>query len=395
MTSNKPSVAVVGLGAIGSMTLWRLAAAGVRATGFERFTPGHDGAAYGGQTRQLRLASHDAHGSDHVRLGREALALWRDLEAASGSALYTPSGQLAVGPADDPELESLIRCLERDDLEHHVLSSAQVALRYPAHRLADDEIGILSVEAGVLRSNRAVYEATRVAEGLGATVHRQCAVRDIVAGANGIEIEAGGSRHRFDHVVVTAGPWVGRLAPRMSSVVVPRKIVCAWYPPATGTTLGPEVFPPGFRRSRVRNDYTFLPSVDGSGVKIIYWLPLRPEIADGTSWDMSADADTLAAASRALTVTMPGLISEAIEATAYPEGFTPDRWPVIDVQPSGITCLAGFSGSGFAISPTLGQIAADLATGRTPGHDVGSMSIDRFDLIDGAQRRDALAQSRP
>ena len=44
-------VGVLGVGSMGSMTLWQLARRGVRAIGFEQFSVGHDRGAAGGETR--------------------------------------------------------------------------------------------------------------------------------------------------------------------------------------------------------------------------------------------------------------------------------------------------------------------------------------------------------
>lgn len=49
-------IAVVGIGAIGSMTLWRLADRGADVTGFEAAAIGHDDAAYGGEVRGYHVA---------------------------------------------------------------------------------------------------------------------------------------------------------------------------------------------------------------------------------------------------------------------------------------------------------------------------------------------------
>ena len=49
-------VAVVGTGSMGAMALWQLARDGVDAIGFERYSPGHDQAAAGGESRIFRTA---------------------------------------------------------------------------------------------------------------------------------------------------------------------------------------------------------------------------------------------------------------------------------------------------------------------------------------------------
>ena len=87
-------VVVIGLGAVGSATLHRLALAGVRAIGIDRFNPPHDRGSTHGETRITRLAV--AEGPEYVPLVRRSHAIWRELEAEIGRDAVR-----ADRPADD------------------------------------------------------------------------------------------------------------------------------------------------------------------------------------------------------------------------------------------------------------------------------------------------------
>lgn len=60
--------------------------------------------------------------------------------------------------------------------------------------------------------------------------------------------------------------------------------------------------------------------------------------------------------------------------------LTPDGLPVLDapVEIAGLVAAAGFSGHGFGIGPVSGGLAADLALGRTPAHDLAAFRLGRF-----------------
>ncbi|KKK95345.1 hypothetical protein LCGC14_2673730, partial [marine sediment metagenome] len=62
----------------------------------------------------------------------------------------------------------------------------------------------------------------------------------------------------------------------------------------------------------------------------------------------------------------------------------PDLVPVIDTCTDlpGLVILTGLSGHGFGIGPGVGRVAADLAMGRDPGHDLSRFRLSRF--ADGA-----------
>ncbi|WP_237214118.1 NAD(P)/FAD-dependent oxidoreductase [Falsiroseomonas oryziterrae] len=60
--------------------------------------------------------------------------------------------------------------------------------------------------------------------------------------------------------------------------------------------------------------------------------------------------------------------------------LTPDGLPVLDAPPhvAGLVVAAGFSGHGFGIAPVSGELAADLALGRRPAHELAPFRLDRF-----------------
>lgn len=379
MTPGSPSIAVVGLGAIGSMALWQLAARGATVTGFDRFPAGHDSGAYGGHTRQFRLGTHDRHHRAHLPLAEHSLALWRSLEAHADDWLYRQTGQLGIGPAEDDDLQSLINNLEDSGLGYRLLDATDVMRRFPAHRLGVDEIGVLVEDAGVLASNRAVATAAARACALGAMVATDAVTAVATEDDTSATVQTAGATYRFDHVLLTTGPWAGELLPELGRYVTPRAIVSGWYRADSAPTVSPEQFPPGFRRSSTpAGGFTFLPAVDRRGAKIIHWLPVRPEVDDTASWEREVDLTLVSQARPAIAAALRGVDPDPADVAVYLEGFTPDRFPIIaGVSPS-ITALCGFSGMGFAVAPAMGEIAAQLALGETPDHDLTMFDPARF-----------------
>lgn len=378
MRQSSGKVAVVGLGAVGAMALLSLARRGADPIGFEQFTLGHDDGAFGGGTRRLRLATPGDHGGQHVRLARESLRLWERLQRAAGENLFIPTGELGIGPSDDPDICSLTSCLRTEGLDCEILSPAEVARRFPQHALADDEIGVYSRDGGVLRSNRGVAAAARVAERLGAVVHQNSRVQAIEEIGGRAVLIANGQQFVVDRVVVTTGPWVGELVPTIRSAVTTRCIVSTWFEPAPGGSFACNTFPPGFRRSRSGHSYTFLPELDGSEAKFIFWIPERPEIADPSSWERTSDRATIDSTCLAVAATIYGAAPRPSRVETYMEGFTADRWPVVGQLGECMTLLAGFSGGGFGVAPVMGEVAADLTLEGSTLRNITDMSLHRF-----------------
>ena len=93
--------------------------------------------------------------------------------------------------------------------------------------------------------------------------------------------------------------------------------------------------------------------------------------------DMALAADMLTTA-RALH---PRL--DAIEVAGAWGGMidvTPDEIPIIDEAPGipGLWIATALSGHGFGIGPGVGQVTAQLATGRTPIVDPAPFALSRF-----------------
>lgn len=153
--------AVIGLGAIGSMALWRLADRGAEVHGYEASTPGHDAAAYGGRTRAYHVASYGQQASTHLDLIRQALPLWRELEIAAQATLVDHRGDLAVGAAAHADIDRrssrrhtgrVAQACGHTDKDHFVLAAlpAQCSHRLPT-RIPPGGIRRLHVPASARR----------------------------------------------------------------------------------------------------------------------------------------------------------------------------------------------------------------------------------------------------
>jgi sarcosine oxidase len=179
-------VGVVGLGAMGSCALWRLAAAGTAALGFEQFYPGHPYGSSHGLTRLYRLAALE--GPQYVPLGQLALQLWRQLEQESGATILTATGGLMIGDPDSEVVRGTLESAEKYDLAREVLTADELRTRFPQHAITDAEIAVLDPAAGVLRPERAIQAAVQRAASQNARVMRNVRITAIDPDADGVTI---------------------------------------------------------------------------------------------------------------------------------------------------------------------------------------------------------------
>ncbi len=131
MTTQTTDVVVIGLGAVGSATLHRLALQGVKAIGIDRFEPPHDRGSTHGETRITRLSI--AEGPAYVPLARRSQDIWRELEAETGETLFAQIGLLIIGEGDGGPshgqpgfLGSTLAIAQSHAIPHEVLDSAEI-----------------------------------------------------------------------------------------------------------------------------------------------------------------------------------------------------------------------------------------------------------------------------
>jgi sarcosine oxidase len=221
-------VAVIGLGAMGSATLWRLAARGARVVGIDRFAPPHDLGSSHGESRIIRTAYFED--PAYLPLLREAFPLWRELERDSGEQLLTMTGAAMIGRMSSEVIRGAQRTATMYALPHEIFQGAEAARRFPQHRLRRDDVVLHEHEGGVLRPELGVAAALRAARDRGAQVVTDTTVHAVDPHDGGVRIITGGDTIEARSAVVCAGAWTGRLVPELAPHLWVERQVNAWFP---------------------------------------------------------------------------------------------------------------------------------------------------------------------
>src|SRR5204863_9237126 len=130
---NQYDVIVVGLGGMGSATLYHLARRGLRVLGLERFDLQHEYGSSHGLTRIIRLAYWED--PTYVALLRRAYELWRELESLAGERLLRITGSVDAGPEGGAIFEGALASSRLHGLAHEVMDGDELHRRYPGYRL--------------------------------------------------------------------------------------------------------------------------------------------------------------------------------------------------------------------------------------------------------------------
>jgi sarcosine oxidase len=197
---------VVGGGAAGLATVWALARRGREVLLLERFARDHARGSSHGGARILRFAYDDPR---YVRLVRDALGPWAELEAESGRTLLDRVGALDFGPAE--EVDATERLLAQGGVRTERLSREAARERFPW--LAPPGDALLSPQAGRIRAAETLAALAEAAAARGAELRFETGpVRVERAGEQAIVRTGGGEAWRTPSVVLALGAWTPALA---------------------------------------------------------------------------------------------------------------------------------------------------------------------------------------
>ncbi|HEY2285662.1 MAG TPA: N-methyl-L-tryptophan oxidase [Streptosporangiaceae bacterium] len=368
-------VAVIGVGSVGSMASWQLAARGYRVVGIDRFSVPGPFSAYAGESRVFRMVY--AEGGHYTPLLRRARDLWRELEAAAGAALLEITGVVTIMDHDHPDYAALLQAGRARGLEFEVVTGPEARQRLPQHVIRDDDVAFFDPEGGYVRSERAVLSAVQLARRHGASFLGGRAVLSLERGADGWSVRTDQEEVRAARVLVCTGTGAGAACAALGTHLSVLPQILTWFPiadPAAYRADGQQVF---IRRSHDAQFYGF-PSSDGWTVKVAasVYLDEVPSTAHPLTWD-PRHLDTIRSWVRTY---LPDLVPEPVRAVMCADGYTVDETGLLGFVPGldGVVLATGFSGHGFKMASSLGAVAADLIADGMTSTDVSFMDPARF-----------------
>ena len=353
-------VAVIGGGAMGAATSWRLAHRGVDVVCYDRYSPPHSLGSTHGDSRIIRTAYFE--GGWYVPLVREAFTLWRELESETGADLLTMTGALMIGEPDSAAVKGALDSAKTHGLEIEQLDAVELGRRYPGHIVPDGQVAVLDKQAGILHPEAAVA----------AMLSRTPAVvrnSPVTSLADLVD--------SFDAVVVAAGPWTPELIEWIPLHV--ERQVHVWFAlDAEAAWLTPERFPVFILQSREFGDVYGIPTLDGRSAKV--GRHHEGEFTDPHRIRRTVGETDIDPLRRMAAKYLRGLTGRVTRTLTCMYTNTPDRHFVIDFSPYDrrVVVISACSGHGFKFAPVIGDIAADLVCDGGTRRDISRFSAARF-----------------
>lgn len=370
---SRHDVVVIGVGGIGSATVYHLAKRGVDVLGLEKGDiPNEMGSSYG-----TRITLPSGRDPDSVALQQRAYELWEDLETTCEEKLFYTTGSLGIGLDGSQLFDNELRACQEGGLEYEVLTGAEVSERFPAYSIPERYRAVFQPNGGFLDAERCNVAHLRAAQNHGAEVHAREAVLDWNRTSTGIRVRTNRDDYEAQTLVVTSGAWVGKLMTEFEGVVTPARHITARFHPESPEQFFPETFPV-FSMQAEEGFYYGTPVHRRPGVKIGRGEPVKNPVDPDADYETTPlDEDELLSFVERYLPTGEG---PTMRRTTGLITWTPDNKPILDTLPQSgdVVVGAGFSGSGFKKASVFGEILADLALNGESTYEIRPFRSSRF-----------------
>jgi sarcosine oxidase len=370
-------VIVVGMGGVGSATLYQLARRGVKALAIDPFPIAHDRGSSHGQSRIIRQAYFEH--PDYVPLVLAAYRGWAELEARRRRKLLHQVGLLQVGPPTGEVIAGVLASARRHRLPIEEVAPEAIASRWPGLAAPDrSHLGVFEPAAGYLEVENCVRAYVEEALMLGAAALTGESVLSWHATSSEVRVVTESSRFSASRLIITAGAWAAQLLTDLRVPLTVLRKPLFWYRPQ-GLQYEVQRGCPCFLYETAAGEFYGVPNLEPWGVKV----------AEHTGGDRVDDPLLVDRDLRAVDhLRVDAFVREHLPHLQGPPSHhavclytvSPDRHFVIDRHPAhGNVCYAaGLSGHGFKFAPALGQALADLALDGATELPIRFLAAERF-----------------
>ena len=370
-------IAIIGVGGMGSATMYELARRGVKVCGIEQFGIAHDLGSSHGETRMIRKAYFEH--PNYIPLLNRTYDLWHNLERESDQELFVKCGLVVSGTPDSEVIGGLEACYKEHKLPHDRFSASEAKIRFPQFAFDEDSVVYFDPIAGFLYVEKCIAAHCRLAVENGARLHTNETVESWTADSKQVNIKTTMREIIAEKLIITSGAWA---KPLLASIGIELEIwrkVLVWY-----TTDGIEKyklghFPIFYIEAGDEGFYGF-PALNDEGIKIgEHSGAERYENPELVKRELLPNDETTVL--RFLKKYLPDFQPKFKKHTVCIYTMAPDQHFIIDRHPNheNVFFAAGFSGHGFKFAPVIGEILSDLSLKGSTFHPIDFLRLNRFD----------------
>jgi sarcosine oxidase subunit beta len=302
---------------------------------------------------------------------------WREM--VGGDCGFTRTGFIMTVTPDNAErLRKNVDMLQRIGVNTSVITAQDLRALQPWTRVDDLTVAAYEPESGYADPRATASAFMQQAQRQGATLLEGVAVTAVRTGGGRVTgVDTTDGPFEAPLVVVMAGPWSDQLLKHVGIdfPLTPQRAQIAFYHRPPSLSQGHMVFIDGALGSYFR------PHGDGSTLIGVGRWKLEPP-PDPEHYNEANDPDFIPAAKANAARRIPDLQrAEYARGHAGIYDVSPDSRAILDRAPGieGLYMAAGFSGTGFKISPAVGACMAELMTqGQARFVDITPFRFSRF-----------------
>lgn len=372
-------VIIAGVGAMGSAACWRLAQRGLRVLGLERFAIPHRMGSSHGVNRIIRLAyfEHPA----YVPLLLRAYELWRDTERAAGEQLLHITRALDVGRPGGRLVSGALESCRTHNLPHEVFDAAETMRRFPAYNIPSDYVALVEPQGGFVACEAAVTAQAKLARHAGADIRECEPMIEWSPTADGVRVRTESGVYEAGSLILSSGAWIGEHLPELRGKAVPERQALGWFETKQPEFFTPERFPVSILETEDGHHPYQFPEWGVPGFKIGLYNHLHERgRADALSREPNGKDEALLRG--VVERYFPRAAGKILDLQTCLFTNTRDEHFVVDVLPATpqVVVASPCSGHGFKFASAMGEILADLATGKRPRFDLSLFALARAGL---------------
>jgi sarcosine oxidase len=377
-------VIVLGVGSMGSSTCYYLARKGERVLGLEQFNIPHDQGSHAGQSRIIRKAYFEH--PDYVPLLERAYENWKNLEHLAGKQIYYRTGLFYAGKPDQVLIKGVRESAEKYKITVESLSAHEVKTRFPQFQIPNGYDVLFEPDAGFVTPEKAVSLFAEEAIRMGAEIHTNEKVNSWTKEGEIISVVTDRSKYTCKKLVITAGPWAGKMIPGLSRHLTVTRQVIAWVNPKDVKSFEHGKFPcwliDDHKENGMYYGFPMLPVERfgaPAGLKVALHYPGLPSDPDAVDRNPSTHDERIVI--NGLNKFLAGgyssthVLKTCLYTNTVDENFVIDFLPGYDQQ---VMIAAGFSGHGFKFVSVVGEIMADLTMKGKSELPIGFLNANRL-----------------
>ena len=317
---------------------------------------------------------------------KQAYKNWKSLEDETGAQLYYRTGLVYFGKPDKLEIKNIHQSASLYDIPLENLDSSSTHQRFPQFNLPVNFETLFEPDAGFIPPEKAILLYTNQAIKKGAEIHIKEKVLEWKKEGSGIAVTTDKKIYHCSKLIITAGPWSGKMIPGLADKIKITRQFIAWIKPKKWGDFTLNNFPCWMiaddERPGMYYGFPALPvSTFGEpqGLKLAHHYP--GIVTDPDYVNRQTTREEEENLEYALNKYLPDCFESVLATKTCLYANTPDENFIIDHLPGYENQLAiacGFSGHGFKFVSVVGEILAELVTDGITTQPIEFLNAKRF-----------------